>query len=112
MRIIYQNPQTHLFHGTDEVLCGLADFSSTDGSGTGALIHGVWAAVTIHLHGVGCLSWPEELTVHDEVHGKHIQTLEKDESQVRRAQHTVTSDEFSYFLYSEAGSNAGSSYPS
>lgn len=66
---------SHLLHGTDEVLCRLADLSSPHCGCSAALKHSVSTVMAIHLHSVSRLGRPAQLVVHEEVDSKHIQAL-------------------------------------
>lgn len=67
---------SHLFHGTDEVLCRLADLSSPHSGWSAALKHSVSTVMAVHLHSVSRLGRPTQLVMHEEVDSKDIQTLQ------------------------------------
>lgn len=67
---------SHLFHGTDEVLCRLADLSSHHRGCSAALKHSVSTVMAVHFHSVSCLGRPTQLVMHEEVDSKHVQSLQ------------------------------------
>lgn len=69
------NEFAHLLHGTDEVLCRLADLSSPHCGCSAALKHSVGTVMAVHLHCVSSLGRPAQLVMHEEVDRKHVQAL-------------------------------------
>lgn len=75
---------SHLFHGTDEVLCRLADLSSPYCGCSAALKHSVGTIMAVHLHCVRRLGRPAQLVMHQEVDSKHVQTLQTQSNRLKR----------------------------